>query len=156
MKNNRALNALEENPAAFAGAWLGIIATMLDEQFDEDARRAGLSADARLIPVYALIPTQGETTTAELSRALGCSHQLMKKRLDLLAGRKHLVRTGDAADARKTAVKLTAKGRKARAAVMTLAAKRANAVRAALKGPQGIRTEALPEIAARLRASLSR
>ena len=67
----------------------------------------------------------------------------MKKWLDELARRKHMVRISDPEDARKTGVKLTAKGRKERAAIMTMVARHGKAVRASIGGPHGIRTEAL-------------
>ena len=71
MKNTRAVNALEEDPAAFAGVWLGIISGILEERLEEEARRAGLKTPGRLIPVYMLIPMHEAVTTAELSRSLG-------------------------------------------------------------------------------------
>jgi len=152
MKSNHSVNTLEEDPAAFAGVWMGIVSRLLEERLEGAAAQAGLTAPGRLIPVYMLIPMHGAVTTADLSRALGCSHQLMKKWLDELARQKHVRRVLDPNDARKIGVELTAKGRKARAVVKAIVAQHGKAVRAAIGGPNGLRTEALPQIAAKLSA----
>jgi DNA-binding MarR family transcriptional regulator len=116
---------------AFLANLLEQLAAQIVSQGEALLEDAGVIVPARAVSTLLLLGERGEMSAADLARVLRQPHQLVTQRVELLIGLGVVARVADARDARRKALRLTAKGRRQRA-LLNRALTRADAAFAAL------------------------
>ena len=73
-------------------------------------RQRGISTDPKTISVLMFVAGKSRTTTAEIARALGLSHQLATQRVNRLLDQQLIEIVSDSSDSRLRPVQLAAEG----------------------------------------------